>query len=298
MQLTKQGFAFVFDRVTGEPIWPIEERPVPQSDVPGEETSPTQPFPTKPPPFTPQGVTLDDAFDLTPELKAEAQAAMKKYRMGPLYTPPSMRRDHRPARRLGRRQLGGGAFDPETGMLYLKTVELGGIFRIQKIEAVQTRPARRRSRRGIRQSRLAAGFNGTLPFFKPPYAHLVAIDLNQGAIAWRVPFGDMPDLRKELEVKGVKPPEKLGAQGPPGAIVTKGGLIFVGGGDFAFHAIDKATGQDVWSAPLRETTGTPMTYLARSGRQFVVVATGRATESTLVAFAIGGRQPSAQAQRE
>jgi quinoprotein glucose dehydrogenase len=126
----------------------------------------------------------------------------------------------------------------------------------------------------------------------------VAIDLNQGTIAWRTPFGDMPDLRKELETLGVKAPEKLGAQGPPGAIVTRGGLIFIGGGDLAFHAIDKATGRDLWSAPVRETTGTPMTYLARSGRQFVVVATGRATEAALVAYAIGGRQPSAQAPRE
>ncbi len=108
----------------------------------------------------------------------------------------------------------------------------------------------------------------------------------------------MPDLRKELETLGVKAPEKLGAQGPPGAIVTRGGLIFIGGGDLAFHAIDKATGRDLWSAPVRETTGTPMTYLARSGRQFVVVATGRATEAALVAYAIGGRQPSAQAPRE
>ena len=132
---------------------------------------------------------------------------------------------------------------------------------------------------------LEAAFSG-VPFFKPPYAHLVAIDLNAGEIAWRTPFGDMPDLRKRLEAQGAKPPEKLGAQGPPGAIVTKGGLIFIGGGDLAFHAIDKATGRDVWSAPLRETTGTPMTYLARSGRQFVVVATGRGTDATLVAFSL------------
>ena len=90
VQLTKQGFAFVFDRVTGRPVWPIEERPVPTSDVPGEVAWPTQPFPTKPPAFTEQGVTLDDAFDLTPELKKEAQAAMQKYRIGPLFTPPSL----------------------------------------------------------------------------------------------------------------------------------------------------------------------------------------------------------------
>ena len=96
VQLTKTGLAFVFDRVTGKPVWPIEERPVPASDVPGEKAWPTQPFPTRPPAFSEQGVTLDDAFDLTPELKAEAQAEMKKYRLGPLFTPPSLQ-----ARRCG-----------------------------------------------------------------------------------------------------------------------------------------------------------------------------------------------------
>jgi len=298
VQLTKQGFAFVFDRVTGEPIWPIEERPVPQSDVPGEQTSPTQPFPTRPPAFSPQGVTLDDAFDLTPELKAAAQTEMKKHRMGPLYTPPSAEGTIVRPGVWGGANWGGGAFDPETGMLYLKTVELGVVFRIQKVEAVLTGPRAGEVDAEYANRGVPAGFNGTLPFFKPPYSHLVAMDLNEGAIAWRVPFGDMPDLRKELEAQGVKPPEKLGVQGPPGAIVTKGGLIFIGGGDLAFHAIDKATGRDLWSVPIRETTGTPMTYLARSGRQFVVVATGRATEATLAAFALGGRQPSAPAPRQ
>ena len=139
VQLTKQGFAFVFDRVTGKPVWPIEERPVPQSDVPGEETSPTQPFPTKPPAFTEQGVTLDDAFDLTPELKAEAQAEMKKYRMGPLYTPPSMEGTIVRPGVWGGANWGGGAFDPETGLLYLKTVGLRGVARIQKFDPTAPR---------------------------------------------------------------------------------------------------------------------------------------------------------------
>jgi glucose dehydrogenase len=295
VQLTKQGFAFVFDRVTGEPVWPIEERPVPQSDVPGEETSPTQPFPTKPPAFSPQGVTLDDAFDLTPEWKAAAQAEMKKYRLGPLYTPPSMEGTIVRPGVWGGANWGGGAFDPETGMLYLKTVELGGVFRIQKFEASRAAARAGEVDADYTNRGLAAGFNGTLPFFKPPYAHLVAIDLNDGTIAWRQPFGDMPDLRKELEAIGLKAPEKLGAQGPPGAIVTKGGLIFIGGGDFAFHAIDKTTGRDLWSAPMGETTGTPMTYQSRSGRQFVLVATGRAADAALMAFAIGGRSASAPA---
>jgi quinoprotein glucose dehydrogenase len=142
-----------------------------------------------------------------------------------------------------------------------------------------------------------AGFHGSLPFFKPPYARLVAIDLKTGTITWREPFGDMPNLRSELTALGVTPPEKLGAQGPPGAIVTKGGLIFIGGGDLALHAIDKTSGKDLWSVPTLETTGTPMTYQARSGRQFVVVATGRSAQATLVAFALPAAPPTSVGNR-
>lgn len=293
VQLTKQGFAFVFDRVTGVPVWPIEERPVPQSDVPGEKTSPTQPFPTRPPGFTEQGVSLDDAFDLTPELKAAAQAEMKKFRMGPLYTPPSMEGTIMRPGVWGGANWGGGAFDPETGMLYLKSVGLGGIVRIQKFDAAGAGARAAEVDAEYTNRGVPAGFNGSLPFFKPPYAHVVAINLNEGTIAWRVPFGDMPILRSELARLGVQAPDKLGAQGPPGAVVTKGGLLFIGGGDFAFHALDKTTGRDLWSAPLRETTGTPMTYESRSGRQFVLVATGRGADAALVAFALGGQPPSA-----
>ena len=293
VQLTKQGFAFVFDRVTGEPVWPIEERPVPQTDVPGEETSPTQPFPTRPPAFTEQGVSLDDAFDLTPELKEEAQAAMKKYRIGPLFTPPSLEGTITRPGVWGGANWGGGAFDPDAGILYLKAVGLGGVIRIQKFDRA-TAGARAAEVDAEYTNRGApAGFHGSLPFFKPPYARLVAIDLKSGTIVWREPFGDMPALRDELLQLGVKPPDRLGAQGPAGAIVTKGGLIFIGGGDASFHAVDKATGRDLWSTPLRETTGTPMSYQARSGRQFVVVATGRGAQATLVAFALRSSTSSA-----
>jgi quinoprotein glucose dehydrogenase len=288
VQLTKQGFAFVFDRVTGKPVWPIEERPVPQSDVPGEKTSPTQPFPTRPPAFTEQGVTLDDAFDLTPELKALAQAEMKKFRMGPLYTPPSMEGTITRPSVWGGANWGGGAFDPETGMLYVKSVGLGGVARIQKFDRATAGARAAEVDADYTNRGVPAGFNGSLPFFKPPYARLVAINLNEGTIAWREPFGDMPALRSELTRLGVQAPEKLGAQGPAGAIVTAGGLVFIGGGDLAFHAIDKTSGRDVWSAPTRETTGTPMTYEARSGRQFVLIATGRGAEATLLAYALRG----------
>src|SRR5207247_4222085 len=121
-QVSKQGFTYVFDRVTGKPVWPIEERPVDTAtDVPGEKPWPTQPFPTKPPAFTPQGVTLEDANDLTPEIKALALEQMKKFRVGPIFTPPSLRGTLMRPSNTGRANWGGAAFDPETGLLYVKT---------------------------------------------------------------------------------------------------------------------------------------------------------------------------------
>ena len=120
VQLTKQGFAFAFDRVTGKPLWPIEERPVPASDIPGEQAWPTQPFPTHPAPLVAQGVSLDDAFDLTPALQEAAVAELQKYRLGPLYTPPTSQGTFMRPGIIGGVNWGGGAFDPESGMLYAK----------------------------------------------------------------------------------------------------------------------------------------------------------------------------------
>src|SRR5262249_26236841 len=121
VQLTKMGWAFVFDRVSGKPVWPIEERPVAQRDVQGEKTWPTQPFPTRPPAFEEQGVTLDDAFDLTPELKAEAQAELKKLRIGPLFTPPSMQGTLMRPGLNGGANWGARAFHPQTALSYFKS---------------------------------------------------------------------------------------------------------------------------------------------------------------------------------
>ena len=135
MQLTKTGWAFVFDRVTGKPVWPIEERPVPASDVPGEKASLTQPVPTKPPAFERQGVTLDDAFDLTPELKAEAQAALKKYRIGPIFTPPSLEGTVMRPGTIGGANWGGGAIDPATGIIYIKSTNQAFIAKIVEARA-------------------------------------------------------------------------------------------------------------------------------------------------------------------
>lgn len=282
VQLTKEGFAFVFDRVTGRPVWPIIERPVPKSDVPGEVSSPTQPFPTKPPPISLQGVTLDDAFDLTPELKAEAQAEMKKYRLGPLFTPPSLEGTLGRPGIIGGANWGGGAFDPETGVLYVKTTNQPAVWRVVQPKKTEEVDADWSGDLGAQ-----ATFHGRIPLTKPPYGQLAAIDLNHGTIAWQEPFGDWPELRNNPALKGVKLPEKLGVAGPQSAIVTKGGIVFAGGEDMALHAIDKSDGKELWQGALpARSNGTPMTYRTASGKQVVVIATGQGESAAMAAFAL------------
>jgi quinoprotein glucose dehydrogenase len=290
VQLTKQSLAFVFDRVTGEPVWPIEERPVPQSDVPGEHTWPTQPFPTRPPPLSPLGVSIEDAFDLTPELEAQARAEMKKYRMGSLYTPPSLEGTLMRPGIIGGANWGGASFDPETGRLYVKTSNVANVLRIVRPDKSEKNP---------RASEVDADWSGDLqnmnatfakgiPLTKPPYSHLTAIDLNQGTIAWQVPFGDWSALRENPALKGVPLPDRLGATGPMGTLATKSGLVFASGGDTAFYAFDAATGRELWRHQLgRRGTGTPMTYRTAKGRQMIALATGSGDDTALVVFALG-----------
>jgi quinoprotein glucose dehydrogenase len=296
VQLTKQGFAFVFDRVSGEPVWPIEERPVPASDVEGEVAWPTQPFPTRPPALTEQGMTIDDAFDLTPELKAAAQAAMKQYRLGPLYTPPSKEGTLMRPGVIGGANWGGGAFDPETGLLFVKTTNQASLARIKTADRSPANP-----RAAEVDAELVGDLGGStdftpsgeyennrpLPLLKPPYGHVVAVDLNEGAIAWRVPFGDNPQLRAHPALAGAVLPARLGTPGAAGVLATRGGLVFVGGNDQALHAFDTSTGRTLWHMPLpRRVTGTPMTYRSPSGRQYIVAATSTGADAALVAFAL------------
>lgn len=285
VQLTKQGWAFVFDRVTGEPVWPIAEQPVPPSDMPGEQAWPTQPVPSKPPAFTDQGVTLDDAFDLTPALREAAQKEMGKYRLGPIYTPPSLQGTLMLPGIIGGANWGGGAFDPASGVLYVKTTNQPAIARLAKPDRSAANPRASEVDADYVFASIPPQFMDGVPLLKPPYGHLTAIDLNRGEIAWRVAIGDTPSLRQHPALKGVPMPERLGAAGAPGAIVTAGGLVFVGGGDAALNAVDSSTGDVVWRAPLAQrTTATPMTYRS-GGRQFVVIATGGGEDAELVAFA-------------
>jgi quinoprotein glucose dehydrogenase len=307
-EVSKQGFTYVFDRVTGKPVWPIEERPVDTTtDVPGEQPYPTQPFPTKPPAFSGQGVSLDDANDLTPEINALAVAEMKKFRIGPLFTPPSLRGTIQRPTAGGGANWGGAGFDPETGVLYIRTTEGTTINQICKNDGTAVDVDVDYSnncefgawvgfpRQGaVSPSRTddapATNKLGAIPLIKPPYARLVAIDLNKGDVVWRVPFGEgSAAIRRHPLLKGVTLPERLGTPGPNSMLVTQSGLVFIGGGDPYLYAFDKKTGRELSRiATPGRTSGNPMTYRTKSGRQFVVISTGAAADSTLAAFALGG----------
>jgi quinoprotein glucose dehydrogenase len=287
VQLTKQGFVFVFDRESGKPVWPIEERPVPQSDMPGEQSWPTQPFPTRPPAITEQGVSLDDAFDLTPALGEAARAELSKYRLGPLYTPPSLQGTVMRPGVIGGANWGGGAFDPQSGMLYVKTTSnTAAILRLAPPDRSPANPRADEVDADYINRGPGAAFMEGLPLLKPPYGHLTAINLNRGEIAWRVPIGDTPSLRSHPALQDVALPAKLGAAGAPGAIVTAGGVVFVGGGDVGLNAVDAITGDTLWRFPLdARTTATPMTYRV-DGKQYVVIAKGQSATAELMAFAV------------
>jgi quinoprotein glucose dehydrogenase len=317
-QVSKQGFTYVLDRVTGAPVWPIEERPVDTTtDAPGEQPFPTQPYPTKPPALGPQGISLDDANDLTPEIKALALEQLKRFRLGPLFTPPSLRGTVQRPSQVGTANWGGAAFDPETGLLYVKVSDNYHVSRICKndqkdpfvsfaygnycgqlglfaFRGPQGQPSSQppSGRRDVDYVPDTVNYSGEklggIPLIKPPYAHLVAIDLNKGEIAWKVPFGvGSQAIRAHPLLKGLALPERLGTPGPPGLLVTKSGLIFIGGGDPYLYAFDKRTGRELArvATPFR-TSANPMTYKSRAGRQFVVIATGGGPDATVAAFAL------------
>ncbi|MBV8847373.1 MAG: pyrroloquinoline quinone-dependent dehydrogenase [Bryobacterales bacterium] len=288
-QVTKQGFTYVFDRVTGKPVWPIVETPVPSdSNVPGEKPSITQPVPSKPPAFVNQGVTLDDANNLTPEIHAMAQEQMRKYRLGPLFTPPSLEGTLQRPSQSGGANWGGAAFDPETGYLFVRAANQVGLNKVAKNDGsdplVQVDYSNVFARTGE-----SVSLPGGLPLVSPPYAVLTAINMNKGEIAWKVPLGEgSPAIRNHPLLNGIELPARLGSPNSRGgAMVTQSGLVFIGGGDGYLYAFDKRTGKEIWRGPLPyDTAAVPMTYRTRSGRQFIVVATGSGAQNALVAFAL------------
>ncbi len=286
---TKMGFLFVFDRETGAPVWPIEERAVPASDVPGERAAQTQPFPTKPPPFERQGFDEGDVLDFTPELRAEALALVRRYRTGPLYTPPSLEGTIVSPGIIGGGNWGGTAVDPEAGYLYVKSSNSPALLAIGPAD-----PGRTEGDYGIDRSRRSLQLENGLPIQSPPYGTLTAYDLTVGEIAWQVPVGDDPTVRQHPALAGVRLPDRLGVAGAPGPIVTGGGVVFLTGGGDALYAFDSRSGEELWSHDLGQTGyANPMTYRAGDGRQYVVIATGRGAGTRLMAFALAGR-PSAE----
>lgn len=295
---TKQGFVFAFDRVSGKPLWPIEERPVPASDVPGERAWPTQPFPTLPAPVALQGFGPNDVIDYTPDIKSAALAELAKYTAGPMYTPPSELGTVTMPGSIGGVGWGGGAFDPESNTLFVKASNSPSLWRLVKqAETSDTvddtyMADLRNSSLGVRMS---DGPEGTerdtsarpLPLNKPPYGTLTAIDLNTGEHKWQVPIGDTPELRSHPALREVQLPPALGVSGAPGGVVTKGGLVFITGGGSTMYAIDTNDGRVRWQTDLgQQGYANPMTYRTKAGRQFVVIATGGRGSAKLQAFAL------------
>jgi quinoprotein glucose dehydrogenase len=298
-QANKNGFLFVLDRTNGKPVWPIEERPVPQSNVPGEKTSPTQPFPTKPPAFDRQGVTVADLIDYTPELKARAREIAKDFVTGPMFTPPSITTEEPGTNRGTLMQPGSwgtanwntGAFDPETGFYYATSASLPGPSNraIKKM----TNPEATMEYASVGSFPDIEG----LPIIKGPYGRITAINLNKGTQVWMVANGDGPRYHPLLKALNLPP---LGVPNRPAPLLTRT-LLFLGEGSNAvsgtpqtdwgwgkkFRAYDKATGQVIWETELPSgTTGGPMTYMLK-GKQYIVVPVGSRSEpAEFVALAL------------
>jgi quinoprotein glucose dehydrogenase len=295
-QVTKQGFVYVFDRVTGQPVWPIEERPVPQSDVPGEHTAPTQPHPTRPAPFVPQGITEDVLIDFTPELRAEAVELLKQFRIGPIFTPPSLPVEGGTQGTLVLPGIMGGAnwpgatVDLETNVLYVPSLNNPTVLALAAPD-----PARSNLRYNHQRGGTATVQD--LPLVKPPWGRITAIDLDTGEHLWMVPNGETPQyVREHPALAGITIP-KTGRGGRAGAMVTKT-LLFAGegpglyaepreAGGRMFRAYDKATGEIVAEIELpMNQTGVPMSY-EHEGRQYVVLGIGlRDQPGELVALAL------------
>jgi len=297
-QPTKQGWVYVFDRVTGEPVWPIEERPVPAGNVPGEWYSPTQPFPTKPPPFERQGFLLEELIDFTPEIRAEALEIVAQYKTGPVFTPPIVRGENGLLGTLfvpNGANWPGGSYDPETGIMYLYSHTL------TRSIGLANDPARSDmdyvSQRGRR-----ATVRG-LPLMKPPWGRITAIDLNAGSIVWQVAHGETPDfVRNHPALQGLDIPRTGrtggagGSSGGIGTLTTRTLVISGEGGVFTtpsgqrgamLRAYDKGSGKEQGAVYIPAAqTGSPMTYML-NGKQYLVLAVGGGNyHGELIAFAL------------
>ena len=296
-QVSKQGFVYTFDRVTGEPVWPIEERPVPtDTNMPGEYVSPTQPFPTRPAPFEYQGVTIDDLVDFTPEIRRMAVEAVRPFRLGPLFTPISRPEEGGWQGTLMRPPDGGAAtwagaaVDPETGVLYVPSRNNAVVITMYEpdpalgatVAYTHGAPEADRMSRGLGPSRSGSLMPRGLPLLKPPYSRMTAIDMNTGDHVWMVPLGDGDRYRNHPMLRDLDLPP-LGGDGVGGPVLTRTlvvSALSAGGstGGPRLVARSKETGEELGSVDLPTgALGTPMTYSV-DGRQHV-------------ALTIGGRPP-------
>jgi quinoprotein glucose dehydrogenase len=324
IQPNKNGFLYVLNRVTGEPVWPIVERAVATSTVPDEHAAATQPFPSRPPAFDRQGIAEGDLIDFTPELRQQAIDAVKQYVLGPLYTPPSIRSADADGKKgtftvpgaWGAANWHTGAFDPETGMYYAVSLTLPSIRGVASTKDSSTATMDYAAPSANNQQTnqppdfvqgLGPQVRG-LPIVKPPYGRITAFDLNTGDQVWMTPNGDGPrdhPLLKDLHL----PP--LGVPNRPAPLLTKT-LLFIGEGSDAvigtpqvwwgwgkkFRAYDKATGKVISEIELPSgTTGAPMTYVHK-GRQYIVVPIGAKDHpAEFVALALPESRPSSNGNR-
>lgn len=263
--VSKSGMFFLLDRLTGRPLYDVEERPVPKSDVPGEVASPTQPFPVKPPPFARQSFSLDDIATVTPELEAFCRdfVVSNKMRFGGPYLPLGFNTPtiNFPGRQGGA-NWGGGAFNPALGYFFVNANNLG------QVEQLTKNPDGTLSTQGDSSGRFSDRDN-KLMCQKPPWGTLTAINVNTGEIAWQSTLGVSDNLPPEVA--------KTGRPNIGGAIATASGLVFIGATDDSrFRAFDAKTGAELWTVKLDASAhATPITYQGKDGRQYVaVVATG------------------------
>jgi len=308
-QPTKQAFLYVFDRVTGQPIWPIEEKPVPQGDTPGEKYSKTQPIPSKPVAYNRQGLAVDDLIDFTPALRAEAVKAIEQYKIGPVFTPPVVSKADGPIATLQMASQGaatnwpGGAYDPETHILYVHSQSAvatlglvppppGAAPDVRYHQGTVLAGARRSGGSGSASAAEGGAVTALtiqgLPLVKPPYGQLNAISLDTGDILWQVPHGETPDtIKNHPALKGLNIP-RTGRPGNVGTLVTKTlvisgepgfGITSTGQRGAMLRAYDKKTGAEVGAVYMpAPQTGSPMTYML-NGRQYLVVAISGGTYS-------------------
>ena len=279
-QISKQGFTYVFDRVTGDPVWPIIETPVPQSNVPGEKLSLTQPIPTKPPAFELQGLSDDTLVNFTPELRREAEQLIEQFDSGPLFTPPSLRGTINIPGWGGGGWWTGAAFDPDSGLFYIPSATIPIVVQLQEADPEKS------NLRFVRGGAMNVGGPQGLPLTKPPYGRIVATNLNSGEQEWMIPHGE--GIRQKIIDMGILDPGPVGGPSRTGPLLTKT-LLFVAqvdNGRNLLRAFDKATGAVVHEIELPLLPqGSPMTYAVK-GQQYLSIAIGGGPDSRLFTLSL------------